>query len=366
MKNLMRSAALLLCVIAIPNLVMAQQTYVGSESCKQCHEDNWNLFRVSGHPYKLHKRVDVETWPVPLPSGYEWDDISYVIGGWGWKIRYMDLDGYIITESPPGNAGNNQYNLATGDWVDYHAGEVMKPYDCGACHTTGFDPLGNQDGLVGIEGTWAFEGVQCEACHGPASDHIDFPTKQNITVDTSSEACGQCHVRGDPMTEIPASGGFVKHHEQYNEILASGHAQLDCVECHNPHAKSEFSIHTTCIDCHEGYADVKKAFKKLGKKHIEFGLECHDCHMPYAAKSAVAFNNYKGDVRSHQFSISTDKNAEMFSPDGKNALGTLTAEFVCLSCHTNITDKFTAKGKPQNAVTWARKMVKKIHKKVPD
>ena len=48
----------------------------------------------------------------------------------------------------------------------------------------------------------------------------------------------------------------------------------------------------TCVDCHTGFADEKKALKKLGKNHMDAGLECFDCHMPYAAKSAAAVNTY--------------------------------------------------------------------------
>jgi len=350
----------------------AAQEYVGSDTCKTCHEAKWNDHRFSGHPYKLHKTVDVETWALPLPEGYDWADISYVIGGWGWKVRYMDLDGYIITESPPGNPGNNQFNLATGEWVDYHAGE-MKPYNCGRCHTTGFSEVGNQEGLMGIEGTWEFEGVQCEECHGPGGDHAALPMSSNIQVDDSAAACGACHVRGDPMTEIPASNGFVRHHEQYNELLASPHSFLDCTSCHDSHKKSEISITTECTDCHDSYLDEKKAFKGLGRKHVDAGLSCQDCHMPYTGKSAVAFNTYKGDIRSHLFDISTDKNVEPFTEDGANASGILTGEWVCLGCHTNITKKFAdkdakliEKGKTPKSISWARGSTKKIHKPIKD
>ena len=38
------------------------------------------------------------TTPIPLPDGYTWDQISYVIGGYKWKSRYMDENGYIITQ----------------------------------------------------------------------------------------------------------------------------------------------------------------------------------------------------------------------------------------------------------------------------
>ncbi|RKY20859.1 MAG: hypothetical protein DRQ55_06310 [Planctomycetota bacterium] len=378
MKNMRIVGGLALIAALAMGPSLAAQTYsgvgpeyVGSDACKQCHEAKWNDHRVSGHPFKLHKRSEVDTWSVPLPSGYDWDDISYVIGGHSYKIRFMDLDGYIITESPTGEPGNNQYNIATGEWVDYHAGEVGKPYDCGSCHTTGFSPEGNQDGLEGIHGTWQFEGIQCEECHGAGGDHINAPSSANIILDDSAAACGACHVRGDPFTEIPAKGGYVKHHEQYNEFLASPHADLSCGSCHDAHKKSEFSITTQCVDCHEGYADVKKAFKGLGKKHVDFGLGCKDCHMPYMGKSAVAFNKYQGDVRSHLFDISTDKNDEPFTEDGSSATGVLTGEWVCLGCHENFRNKFAAadlkalaKGKPLKSVTWARKSLKKIHKPI--
>ncbi len=28
------------------------------------------------------------------PEGYTWEDISYVIGGYGWKARFIDLEGH--------------------------------------------------------------------------------------------------------------------------------------------------------------------------------------------------------------------------------------------------------------------------------
>jgi hypothetical protein len=363
------SASLLLGALVLNNNVAAQD-WVGSDSCKQCHESKWNDHRFSGHPYKLHKRVDVDTWALPLPAGYDWDDISYVIGGHGWKARFMGLDGYIITESPPGTPGNNQFNLATGEWVDYHAGEV-KPYNCGRCHTTGFEDTGNQDGLPGIDGTWQFEGIQCEECHGPGGDHILAPSMNNIQVDTTAAGCGECHVRGDPFTEIPASGGFIRHHEQYNELLASPHAELDCTSCHDPHVKSPFSITTDCTTCHPAYLETKKAFKGLGKKHVDAGISCADCHMPQMTKSAVAVNKYMGDVKTHLFDITTDKKVEPFNSEGTSATGILTGEWVCLGCHTNITDKFAAadakliaKGKTPKSITWARGKTKAIHKPI--
>jgi len=129
--------------------VSADDGYVGSDVCFDCHPTQWNDWTVSGHPYKLQKAEIAKQRPIPLPEGISWDDVSYVIGGYKWKSRYVGADGYIITtvETDSGPVdGMNQYNNMTGEWVDYHPGE-LKPYNCGSCHTTGFSPEGHQDGL---------------------------------------------------------------------------------------------------------------------------------------------------------------------------------------------------------------------------
>jgi hypothetical protein len=140
--------------------------YVGSETCAECHEGVAEVFFKSGHAYKLNPVVDGEPPEYPftevteLPEGYTWDDISYVIGGYNWKARFMNLDGYIITDAP-GESGNedyvSQYNFANpvvgteAGWAKYHAGEANKQYNCGPCHTTGYDPDGENE-LPGIVG----------------------------------------------------------------------------------------------------------------------------------------------------------------------------------------------------------------------
>ena len=157
-------------------------------------------------------------------------------------MRFIDKEGYIITDEV-GGTGKTQYNMATNEWVDYHPGED-KPYACGPCHMTGYSDQGNQDGLEGMIGTWAFDGIQCEECHGPASNHTESLSASDIKVDTAALSCGKCHIRGDSAS-IPASGGFIKHHEQYNELLQSPHKNMECVACHDPHKKSEFSVRRT-------------------------------------------------------------------------------------------------------------------------
>ncbi|RME63258.1 MAG: hypothetical protein D6778_09865, partial [Nitrospirae bacterium] len=299
---------------------------------------------VSGHPFKLMKAEFAKYRPLPLPEGYTWDDISYVIGGATKKARYIDKKGYIITSAKDGSDLKTQYNLATGTWSYYHKGQ-KKPYTCGKCHTTGYKPEGHQDGMEGIKGTWAFPGIQCEACHGPGGNHVKTGDRSKIVVDGSSALCGKCHIRGK-KDSIPAKGGFIRHHEQYNELLASPHKSLNCVTCHNPHKKAEFSIKRPCETCHSSQA---KAFK--GSTMQQVGVRCIDCHMPKATKSAVKFGPYEGDVRTHLFKINTSADANMFYTKGSKtfAKGFVTVEFACLGCHKN---------KDKN---WASRMATGVH-----
>lgn len=323
--------------------------YIGSEKCARCHQKQYNLFRISGHPYKLMKAEDAKKRAIPLPAGYRWSDISYVIGGAYKKARYIDLNGYIITAAKDGSVLKTQYNLETGAWSYYHKGE-KKPYTCGKCHTTGFNKTGHQDGIKGLIGTWSEPGVQCEACHGPGSEHAKTTNKSSITIDRSSAACGKCHSRGTAEL-IPAKKGFIRHHEQYNELMASPHKALNCVTCHEPHTKYTFSIKKDCSSCH-----MKQTTDYKDSAMQKVGVQCIDCHMPKATKSATAQNKYQADIRTHLFKINTSKNVDMFyqkKVKGKVksfSRNFITPGFSCLSCHKN------------KDMEWATFSAKGIHK----
>jgi hypothetical protein len=324
--------------------------YVGSDTCMSCHLKQYNDFVLSGHPYKLRTAKDAKAAGMPLPEGYTWDDISYVIGGRNWKIRYMDKKGYIITMTGEkrDKPGKNQFNLENGTWSNYHAGEKNKKYNCGKCHTTGYSKEGKQDGLEGIVGTWAFPGIQCEACHGPGAKHVAAakqgkPAKAEVTLNKDASLCGGCHIRGK-ADKIPASKGFIRHHEQYNELLASPHKSLACVTCHDPHKRAGLAIKVSCVQCHS-----KQQQEYAGSSMQLAEVKCTDCHMPKATKSAIKTAKYAGDVQTHLYKINLDPNAKMFTDDGKYAKGYLTVEYTCLNCHSEKDRK------------WALKAAKGVH-----
>jgi len=305
--------------------------YVGSGQCAECHSDISSQFADNGHGYKL---VKVEGGVAPVypfssvpqpPTGYSWNDITYVIGGFGWKARFIDSQGYIITGS------SVQYNLETEAWVGYEASTPpgTKIYDCGSCHTTGWDETGQQDNLPGMGGSFAEPGVKCEVCHGPGSRHIETESAVDIIRNTNSSLCGECHTRNSENL-IAASGGYIQHHEQYDEMRSAGHVVLECVECHDPHlglSSPEYSrdaMLTQCKACHSTIQTTNHPYS-----------DCITCHLPEATKSAVASNIYDGDVKAHIFKINTEAVSKdnMFYNNGALAYGAATLDFVCYQCH---------------------------------
>lgn len=341
MKQLFTFFCLITLMLFSSNQVQAEE-YVGSEKCFECHMEQFNYWQASGHPWKLRKVEKARYAKLPLPPGYSWDDISYVIGGANKKARFIDKKGYIITSAKDGSEAKTQYNIEDGSWSFYHKGE-KKPYKCGPCHMTAYSKDGHQDGLEGMIGTWKEDGIGCEECHGPGAAHLKEQNKQTIVINRSPNLCGKCHQRGGQGPEPPAKGGFIRHHEQINELKAGIHKDLTCLDCHNPHQRAILAK-DNCAECHD---EIAASFAK--NRHGLQDTRCVECHMPKATKSAISVASYIGDVRTHLFKINTDPKASMFKEvekDGKKvtyAQGFVTVEYACLSCHGSRDKEWAAK-----------------------
>ena len=345
-RRMLCSVVLAGLLVLVTMSAVSAADYVGHDACKTCHSAVYDKYIESGHPYKLNKVEGGQppSYPhseVPTPpEGYTWDDITYVIGGYNWKARFLDTEGYIIT----GDAV--QYNLATQGWSGYHADEApgTKQYTCGTCHTTAWQTTEDnggvrQDDLPGMAGTFSEPGVRCEACHGPGGDHVAGPSKDNIVVDTSKELCGSCHFR-DSEHRIAAKGGLIRHHEQYDELINSPHRFMDCGQCHDPHLSTVYELGgltegANCTQCHSDQTVEVAAMADHS---------CESCHMPLASKSAIVTSEYGdtgvlGDIQSHTFKLNADPDAAMFTEDGKflalddEGDAVVRVEFACAGCH---------------------------------
>jgi hypothetical protein len=311
-----------------------ENAYVGAAKCSSCHAGIAATLEASGHPHKVTEVDNGQRPGAPLilpdnpPAGKTWAEIKYVIGGWGWKTRFVTQDMQVVIGE------GVQYNIPTPQfaepaWAAYHVGEVT-PYNyaCFRCHTTGPDEASN-----------AFDqpGVQCEACHGKGKTHSLHPRRDNIVTDDSALACGQCHYRDPNRARIIAKGTFGDHHEQYEEMKDGPHAGLKCTTCHDYHKGIRRGqvggIVKTCTSagCHAG-AQVN---------HVGGGISpnCVDCHMGRATKSARSVHKYQGDVRTHIFKIhdGPEGQADMFETVGGNTYVKqgygVTLDYACYSCH---------------------------------
>jgi hypothetical protein len=323
--------------------------YIGDQICAGCHQDIYEGYIQSGHPWSLGLVTDGQPTEYPFtalnqpPEGYTWEDVLMIIGGYNWKALFVNQEGYLITDAP-GQTGSetyeNQYNLENqvlrqeADWVSFRVGEDNLAFTCGTCHTTGFDPQGNQNELPGLIGTWAQEGVRCERCHGPGSLHISNPQGIKLNVQRDSAECGDCHIR-EPLDTIHAAEGFLDHNQQYNESLQSKHLALNCVDCHDPHSgvvqlrKAE--TQTTQIQCENCHFDQAKY--QNNPSHQNLGLTCIECHMPPAVRSAWGdAERFTGDIRTHIMAIDATQIGQ-FSEDGLASSSQIGIDFACRHCH---------------------------------
>ena len=87
--------------------------FVGSERCGDCHTEYQTSIQT-GHPFKLNAVVDGEPPEYPVteltgpPTGLTWDDVAFVIGGFRYKYRVVDNDGFIVL------GPSAQFNFPTG------------------------------------------------------------------------------------------------------------------------------------------------------------------------------------------------------------------------------------------------------------
>lgn len=332
----------------------------GPQTCAQldCHEKQYDNWLFHGHSRKLAwgpvlkglegkfglssgARGGGFLLPRHDPEVYNWKNVLMIVGASKhWKTRFVGLDGHLLTKN-----GKNQYNWANASWSNYHKDE-KKAFSCGTCHTTGYRKDGttfNEDGfpgfekpIPGIKGDWAHFNITCEACHGPSAAHNEKPTKNNIKTDRSAEQCGTCHTRGSDPGVVIAKGGFIRHHEQYPELLDGAHNELVCVDCHDPHVTRAAGIKIAKGDrenCENSECHAKVAAEYKGTDKYKAGVTCQDCHMAKATKSAIATGPYTGDVWSHIVTIDTGANYSMFTEDGKAAKAALSLEFACFRCH---------------------------------
>ncbi len=395
--------------------------FVGRETCIECHQieqmdfmgsdhdlamdiandstvlgdfNDAELLRANGELHKAYKKEDRFFVLTDSENGEMKEyEVKFVFG-------HNPLQNYLV-EFPGGrlqvlaltwNTRDNEWfymadsvyqdmNIHHSNWLHWTNQAQNWNSMCAFCHTTGFKKEYNPES-DSYNTSWSEIDVSCEACHGPASLHLEWAklpeyAQRNIpnyglTTKTSGLTneelglmCAQCHSRRGTFSDLEphnmSAYDFMQiahptqpqwhvdgqiHDEDY--VFAS-FAQskmyqrgVSCADCHNVHSGDRIlEGNALCLQCHNAsdYDTYKhhrhQPHNGQGKAvtsaygdiyEVGSGTECINCHMPAQYYMGVDLRN------DHSFRVPR--------PDLSDKLGTPNA---CVQCHGNETNQWAAK-----------------------
>jgi len=391
--------------------------FVGAKACVACHQQEFDAWRGSHHDLAMQHITEKTVLGDFNNAQFEKDGVisrfsrqgkKFIVSTDGpngsvtdYEVKYTfgvtPLQQYLV-ELPGGRlqalsiawdarskeqGGQRWYHLYPNEKIDHndelHWTKLSQNWNhmCAECHSTNlkknFDVTKNK-----FNTTWSEINVACEACHGPASRHINWANKDdgwqninnkglafllderkdinwqlNVSSSTAKrsqarlttkeiDTCARCHARRSTLTEnyqhgkplqdshLPAllteqlyhpDGQFKEEDYVYGSFLQSKmfHAGVTCSDCHEPHSlKLRAPGNQVCLQCHqtEKFDTKSHHFHELGSE----GASCAECHMPPSNFMVI-------DAR-HDHSIRIPR------PDLSITLNTPNA---CNQCHTDKT-----------------------------
>ncbi len=399
------------------NVAKPEAMFTGGNSCIECHQKEYRLWKGSDHD----KAMDVATDSSVLG---DFNNAEFTFNGKTSKFYKRDNKFFVYTEGIGGEMQefevshtfgvhplqqylipfeNGKYqclpiawNTLKKEWF-HMAAMVYNPEDlkpdnwlywtnqaqnwnsmCAECHSTNLQK--NYDiQTKTYHTTWVDINVNCEACHGPGSKHIEWaqlpePARlQDINaallIKTSKipsrqyvESCAPCHSRRSSLgpldhthqdflsyaiPQLPTipyyhiDGQFLEEDYEYASFTQSKMYMHDvrCGDCHDPHSlRPKFEGNALCTQCHRAdeydtynhhfhkyKGDNGQAFiNKNGQKvEVGAGALCRDCHMPGKYFMGI-------DMR-------FDHSMRIPRPDLSVKLGTPNA---CTNCHDTKTNQW--------------------------
>ncbi len=301
-------------------------TFVGRESCAECHEAATEAWRGSDHDLAMAVATDSTVLGDFDDAVFEYGDITarfyrrdggyyvYTQGPDGepaeFEIAYTfghePLQGYLI----PFPGGRLQsltiaWDVERREWFYLYPGEEIPPDDwlhwtrgaqnwngmCAECHSTNL-VKGYDFETKTYATTWSEIDVSCEACHGPGSRHVDWaevppmarPALENygLVIPTGGissrqqvELCAPCHSRRSVLGDYDHTRPDLLDNI-VPTVLEEGlyHADgqiLDEVYVYGSFVQSKmFRNDVRCSDCH----DVHSL-----ELHFEGNDLCAQCHL---------------------------------------------------------------------------------------
>lgn len=226
------TALLAMLSIALSSGRQEQATYIGSESCIDCHDDMMDRISKSGHG----------------------------------RLAGHELDPDKLCESchGPGSIhGDSEGETPIAHRFTEESAERDVNQTCVRCHVGG-------ETLGWPASAHSTGGVLCIECHKVKEAYKQLGAEQQKTL------CASCHPDQDALFDLPS------HHPVREYKMA-------CGDCHNPHGAEDFmleydNVNDLCFSCH---ADKEGPFLYEHEPVVENCLACHD------AKGAVTNNLLK-------------------------------------------------------------------------
>lgn len=307
-------------MIALLQLFVAQAAFTGNQSCKPCHQavfENYQrtpMARSSGivaddvPTGKFRHDASNTSYNISRQGSVAGRTLSYFIGSGAAGRSYLyGLDGFLFQAPVTWYSQKNRWDMSPGYEEDHDPlwNRPVTP-NCLFCHASQVRPIYGTENRY-AEPPIAQNGVSCERCHGPGSEHVLGKARMvnpaKLDPARRDSVCSQCHLAGEARVEksgkqlaayrpgdlladfatyFVTSGdsvgvkatGYVERFAQSRCKQASGD-KIWCATCHDPHKvpAAEESIgyfRKKCMSCHQqAHSDTAAV-----------GSNCISCHMP--------------------------------------------------------------------------------------
>ena len=261
----------------------ADATYVGGESCLDCHDDVGEMYTHSPHSPGMALMV----------PGSAAESCEACHGPGSLHIE-AEGDGNII-------------GLEALQAMD----ENMRVAMCLQCHTGQSHDWDTSDHVN--------SGISCADCHG---DQVHFAVKATPAGDYRNQAefCIQCHSNQVADFRMPSR----------HRVLEG---QMSCNDCHDPHAGFEATgwngLNDTCLECH---TEVGGPY--VFEHEAVTGEDCTACHKAHGSMHDKLLTQ-DGNTLCMQCHYGADFEGG-FNIGGQAHAGLLGMEARCYDCHTAV------------------------------
>jgi hypothetical protein len=370
--------------------------YIGSASCKQCHQSIYNAYTTTTHYNTTQTSsiknvlgsftagentfiVNAETKIIMEHRDSGLFQVLYVRGK-EQEAHRMDITfGIKHAQTFLYWQGNKTFELPISYYTSVHAWGSSPAYPsvinftrsigkgCFECHSSYIDGKLNptNQGIEEVlDKSSLLTGIDCERCHGPATNHVNYHlaypdvkeakymvNAQSLSRQQKLDACAVCHSGNDKKKEISSfhfkmgdtlanffspwathrntPTDFDVHGNQY-QLLAQSKCflkskTLDCSTCHNPHTNASSNVvhySNKCVTCHQN--TDHSSLKMDEAMATTLKRNCIECHMPQQPSRAITFQ-LSGDssgsaylLRTHKIAVYPDANSKNFLGDVKS------------------------------------------------